>query len=90
MQNKISEIQITPIKAHDGLVAFASLVFNDSFFMGSIGIFTRPQGGYRLTYPTRKNSTGGLNIFHPINKLVAKQIEQAVIMKFEEVVQIST
>lgn len=87
MENKVSEIDVTPIKPSDGLVGFASVVFNDSFYLGSIGIFTRPNGGYRLTYPTRKGLGGSFNVFHPINKAVAEQIEQAVISKFEEVVK---
>jgi stage V sporulation protein G len=87
MESIVSEIEITPIKPNDGLVGFASVVFNDSFYLGSIGIFTRPKGGYRLTYPTRKGLGGSFNIFHPINKVVAEQIEQAVISKFEEVVK---
>jgi stage V sporulation protein G len=87
MESKVTEVEITPIKPNAGLVGFASVVFNDSFYLGSIGIFTRAKGGYRLTYPTRKGSTGNFNVFHPINKVVADQIEQAVISKFEEVVK---
>jgi DNA-binding cell septation regulator SpoVG len=86
MQNRISEIQVTPIKPIDGLVGFASLVFDRCFYFGSIGIFTRPGGGFRLTYPTRKGGTGGVNVFHPINRSIADQIEHAVIEKFEEVI----
>lgn len=81
MRSRISEIQVTPIKPIDGLVGFASLVFDNSFYLGSIGIFTRPRGGFRLTYPTRKR----LNVFHPINKEIADEIEMAVVLKFEEV-----
>jgi stage V sporulation protein G len=82
---KISEIQIAPIKPQNGLVGFASIVFDNSFYLGSIGIYTRPQGGYRLTYPTKKGCSGNFNIFHPINHVIASHIEQAVIAKFEEV-----
>jgi DNA-binding cell septation regulator SpoVG len=85
MKNSISEVQITPIKPIDGLVGFASLVFDDSFYLGSIGIFTRPQGGFRLTYPTRKSMNKNLHVFHPINKEIADDIERAIISKFEEV-----
>lgn len=85
MKTLISEVQITPIKAQDGLVGFASFVYSDSFYMGSIGIYTRPQGGYRLTYPTRKGANGNFNIFHPINKEVAEEIEKVIIFKFEDV-----
>lgn len=88
MKNKIiSEIQIIPIKPQGGLVGFASLVFDNSFYLGSIGIFTRPQGGYRLTYPTRPGPQGGLNIFYPINRHISEYIEQLVIKKFEEIIQ---
>jgi stage V sporulation protein G len=86
MQNYISDIQITPIKPQNGLVGFASFIFNDCFYMSAIGIFTRPQGGFRLTYPTKKNITGGLNIYHPIKREIAEQIEQEVISKFEEII----
>lgn len=81
MKNQITEIEIVPIKPSNGLVGFASFVFNNCFHLGSIGIYTRPQGGYRLTYPTR----GNFNIFYPINREIAEQIEQAIITKFEDV-----
>ncbi len=81
MKIQLTEIQITPIKPKDGLVGFASFVFDNCFYLGSIGVYTRPQGGYRLTYPTR----GTFNIFHPINRQIADEIEQAVIAKFEDV-----
>lgn len=84
-QTLISEIQITPVKPKDGLVGFASFVYNDSFYLGSIGIYTRPQGGYRLTYPTRTGMNGSFNVFHPINREIAQEIEEAVIYRFEEV-----
>lgn len=86
MQNKLSEIQITPIKPINGLVGFASVVFDNSFYLGNIGVYTRPSGGFRLTYPTRKSTSGNLNIFHPINKSIAQHIEEAIAAKFEEIV----
>ena len=73
MKTQITEIQIIPVKPNSGLVGFASFVYESSFYLGSIGIYTRPQGGYRLTYPTR----GNFNIYHPINKQIADEIEKA-------------
>lgn len=84
VHKKISEIQVIPIKASDGLIGFASLVFDDSFYLGGIGIYTRPNGTLRLTYPTRTHSTGAIHIFHPINKIVADEIELAVEEKFQK------
>ena len=82
---EISEIQIVPIKPNNGLVGFTSFVLNGCLYLGSIGIYTRPQGGYRLTYPTKAIGTRNINIFHPINKKFAEAVERAVIKKFEEV-----
>ena len=82
---RISEIQIAPVESQNGLVGFASLVFDSAFYLGSIGIFTRPSGGYRLTYPLRKKTQKNLNFFYPINKKIAEQVECAVIAKFEEI-----
>ena len=85
MTNRLSEIQIIPIKPQNGLVGFASFVLDDNLYLGSIGIMTRPQGGYRLTYPSKKVGLRNLNIYYPINKDFAQEVESAVISKFEDV-----
>lgn len=81
----ISEVQVTPIKPKDGLVGFASVIFNDCLYLGSIGIYTRPRGGFRLTYPTRRAGATNINVFYPIRKEVAITLENVIIAKFEEV-----
>lgn len=85
MIKRISEIHIIPIKPQNGLVAFASFVWDKSLYLGSIGIMTRPQGGYRLVYPTKKVADRNLNIFYPINRETAEFIESEVVKKLEEV-----
>lgn len=85
MKLEINEIQIVPIKPMSGLVGFASFVLNESFFVGSIGIYTRPNGGYRLTYPTKKVGNNSVGIFYPINKQIAKDIEDVIVNEFEKV-----
>ena len=83
---KITEIQITPIKPKDGLVGFASVVLDNSLYLGFIGVYTRLDGlGYRLTYPTKKIGDNSINIYHPINKEASKAIEQAVFKKLKEI-----
>lgn len=81
----ITEVQIIPIKPKDGLVGFASVIFNNYLYLGSIGIYTRPEGGFRLTYPTRKAGNKNINVFYPIRKEVAVILEKVIINKFEEV-----
>jgi len=85
MTNLLTEIQITPIKPQNGLVALASFILDNNLYLGSIGIFTRPKSGYRLTYPTKKVGNRNINIFHPINKQFANKIETIIIKKYEEV-----
>ena len=85
MTNRLSEIQIIPIKPQNGLVAFASFVLDSNLYLGSIGIMTRPNGGYRLVYPTKKVADRNLNIFYPINKDIAQLIENEVVRQFEDV-----
>ena len=87
MTNRLSEIQIIPIKPQNGLVAFASFVLNESLYLGSIGIMTRPQGGYRLVYPTKKVAERSLNIFYPISREFALAIENEVVRQFEDVMK---
>ena len=83
---KIAEVQITPIKPKDGLVGFASVVLENSLYLGSIGVYTRIDGsGYRITYPTKKIGDNSINIYHPINKEASKAIERAVFKKLKEI-----
>ena len=87
MKPKISEVQIIPIKPQNGLVAFASFVLDGSLYLGSIGIMTRPNGGYRLVYPTKKIADRNLNIFYPISREFALAVEQEVVRQFEDVMK---
>lgn len=82
----ITEIQISPVKPQNGLVAFASFVLGDGLYCGSVGIVTRPNGGYRLVYPTRQVGNRQLNVYYPISTKLGGLIEQAVINRYEEVV----
>lgn len=87
MTPKINEISITPIRPTNGLVGFASFVLDDSFYIGSIGIYTRPLGGYRLIYPTKKIGDRNIPITYPISRTVGMEIEEAVIREFEKVMK---
>ncbi len=81
----VSEVNITPIKPQDGLIGFASVVVDDRLYLSSIAIYTRPDGSYRLLYPTKKLGERILNLFHPINREASKQIEDAIFKKCEEI-----
>jgi len=82
----INDVNITFIKPQNGLIGFASLILEDNFYIGSIGIHQKLDGsGYRLTYPTKRINNQDLNIYHPINKATSIAIEKAVINKLKNV-----
>jgi len=79
---KISEVNIEFIKPQDGLIAFASFVIEDSFYISSVAIHCKLDGGgYRLTYPSK----GKHILCHPINKKASQVIEEAVFNKLKNV-----
>ncbi len=82
---KVTEVQVMPIKPVSGLVGFASVVIDDEIYLGSIGIHVRLDGTFRITYPTKKVGAGQLNIFHPIRREAGRLIEQAIIVRCEEI-----
>ena len=85
---RVTEIQIIPIKPHNGLIAFASFVLDDKIYLSSVGIHSKlNQEGYRLTYPTKKVSDNQIQLFHPINKETSQIIEREVINQFKKVMQ---
>lgn len=86
MKSAISEVEIIPIKPKGGLVALASVVYDNGLYLGSIGVHTKLDGsGYRLTYPTKVVKGRSLNIFHPINRDMAAAIELAIFRQLDDV-----
>ncbi len=76
---KVSEVNIIPVKAVDGLVAFASCVIGECLYIGSMGVHKRLDGtGYRVTYPTKTIGGRQLNYFHPVTKEAGRVIERAI------------
>ena len=85
---KISNIQIVPIQPKNGIVAFASLLLDDALYISSIAIMTRPKGGFRLVYPTKKTPKKDISIFYPVNRPFGQQIEKDVINEFQKVIKL--
>jgi len=88
-ETTIKEIAIIPLKPKDGLIALASCIVDEKLYIGSIGIYTKLKGGYRLTYPTKKIGENSINIYHPINKEIGDIIEKAIIEQYEELMKYS-
>jgi len=86
VETTINEVTIIPIKPKNGLVALATCVLDNKIFLGSIGIYTRLKGGYRLTYPNKKMGESSINLYHPISKEVGDAIEKAIIDEYERLI----
>lgn len=83
---EITDVQITPIKPKNGLIAFANVVIDGCIHLGFIGIHTKLDGsGYRLTYPTKKAGVKDLNIYYPASKEMSKMIEEAIFAKVDKI-----
>jgi stage V sporulation protein G len=83
----IKEIEIIPVKPKNGLIAFCSFVIFGAFYVSSVAIMTRPKGGYRLVYPTKKLADRDINLFYPIDKNLGALIQEEVIIKYNDVIK---
>ena len=82
---RITEVNVTPIKPQGGLIGFASVVFEDCLYLGSIGVYSHLDGtGYRITYPKKAAGGRDLHIYHPISRELGKAIEDAITGKARE------
>jgi len=79
---EISKVEIAPVPPQSGLVAFASFLIDNHFFVGSVAIYTSPStpGGFRLVYPTKM----GVSCFHPLNREVGDKIQGKVVARYQE------
>ena len=84
---QIDEIEIIPIKARQGHVGFCSFVLSGAVYLSGIAVYTRPQGGYRLVYPTKLTGNIERSIFYPINKEFGQELEERVGEAFEKVMK---
>jgi len=84
----ITEITLTPITPRDGLVAFASLTFNECLRLNDIAVHTDiKNGGFRLCYPAKEIFTGKkINLFYPINKETGKILTEVVSAELEKLI----
>jgi len=77
---KVTEIQLVPMRAKNGLTFFASCVLDGKYFIGNLAIFTLRDGsGFRVVYPTKVLRNGSqIPIFYPIDKNINAEIQRAI------------
>ena len=82
----ITKVEIIPIIPKQGHIAFANVVFEDKLALNGIGIHTcLSRQGYRLVYPNKQLPNGKIvQLYYPLNKETAKEIQDTVISQYEE------
>lgn len=83
----VSEVNVTPVKPNNGLIAIASVVIDDSIYLNSIAVYTKLDGSYRLLYPTKQVGNKSVGYHYPINRPTSGLIEYAVFKKCSELFQ---
>ena len=69
-----------------GLIGIASVVFNNSLYLGSISVYTRPNGDLRLLFPIKVlPNSKELNSYYPINRETYDAIKNAIEDKYKEI-----
>ena len=80
----ITEIHIHPVvRQNKGLIAFAHIIIDNRLMLGSIAIYQKRTGGYRITYPQKGNGY----VFHPISKPLSKTLENSIIRELKNVME---
>lgn len=81
---EITEVEVVFVKPHNGLIAFASCVVDNSIYLSNIAIHKKLNtDGYRLTYPNK----GSYTIFYPIHKAASHAIEAEIFKKLKKVMK---
>lgn len=86
----ITSVNVIPIKAQAGLVAFAEIELNDCLFCGNISIHTSPrhQFGFRCQFPTKRLQSGKqVNCFHPFTREAEETISRAIISEYLKIME---
>lgn len=84
----ITDVRVRPIEKADGkMKAVASITINGEFVVHDIKVIEGDKG-YFVAMPSKKDGNGDYkDIAHPINTATRKTIQDAVLAKYNEVVE---
>ena len=82
---EVTSIQLIPIRAQQGLIAFAEVILDHCLLVSSIGVHKRLDGkGYRITFPSKKVGERQVFLCHPMTPEFSKQLAQTISSKAVE------
>ena len=84
----ITDVRVRPVEKTDGkMKAVASITINGEFVVHDIKVIEGDKG-YFVAMPSKKDGNGDYkDIAHPINTATRKTIQDAVLAKYNEVVE---
>lgn len=84
----ITDVRVRPVEKADGkMKAVASITINGEFVVHDIKVIEGDKG-YFVAMPSKKDGNGDYkDIAHPINTATRKTIQDAVLVKYNEVVK---
>lgn len=84
----ITDVRVRPVeKADSKMKAVASITINGEFVVHDIKVIEGDKG-YFVAMPSKKDGNGDYkDIAHPINTATRKTIQDAVLAKYNEVVE---
>ena len=84
----ITDVRVRPLEKADGkMKAVASITINGEFVVHDIKVIEGDKG-YFVAMPSKKDGNGDYkDIAHPINTATRKTIQDAVLAKYNEVVE---
>ena len=84
----ITDVRVRPVEKADGkMKAVASITINGEFVVHDIKVIEGDKG-YFVAMPSKKDGNGDYkDIAHPINTDTRKTIQDAVLAKYNEVVE---
>jgi stage V sporulation protein G len=87
---EITKVEIRPMRDEGRLKAFCSVVFDDVFVIHSVKVIQGKENLF-VAMPSRQIKNGDFrDTAHPIDNDFRLKMEQAVLQKYEEVVNAST
>ena len=84
----ITDVRVRPVEKADGkMKAVASITINGEFVVHDIKVIEGDKG-YFVAMPSKKDGNGDYkDIAHPINTATRKTIQDAVLAKYNEIVE---
>ncbi len=81
---KISDVEIRRVQDDERVLAYVTLIFDDSFVVHDVKVIKGDKGLF-VAMPSRKSKYGQYrDIVHPINAEVRSYIEGCVLKAYEE------